>query len=135
MPKGRVEPRTVVCRSCGSEFVSDRAGKAAFYCGSDECNAMRATARRVRTNQAKRDRTVQRHELERFAVLATPRFAPLADEIILVAEIAMEIGANPRVLRESITRIAKGEGDMRFAYRRAAAACIALAAYIGGKRI
>lgn len=96
---------------------------------------MRAEARRTRSNRQRRDRTVHRHDLDRFAVLAEPRLAPLADEIVLVAEMAMEVGANPRILKESIMRIAKREGDLRFAYRRTAACCIALAAYISGKRI
>lgn len=71
----------------------------------------------------------------RITAEADPKIAPLVDEIILVAGIAADIGANPKILRESVVTIAKGEGDMRFAYRRAAAAALALAAYVNGKRI
>jgi hypothetical protein len=41
MPRGRVEPREVECRACGVTFVSDRCGKAAFYCRRPECDSAR----------------------------------------------------------------------------------------------
>jgi hypothetical protein len=134
MPKGRVEPRTVECRCCGHEFVTDRAGKAAFYCGSKECNLLRAEQKRTRGTTQRRATRERRSGLSRFEALTDPRVEPLVDEILVVARLAADIGANPRILKESIMAIAKGHGDLRFAYRRAAACCIALAAYVGGKR-
>jgi hypothetical protein len=46
MPKGKVEPREVVCHACGTTFTSDKAGKAAFFCRSVECDARRERVRR-----------------------------------------------------------------------------------------
>jgi hypothetical protein len=50
MPKGHVHPRTVTCKACGNEFVSDRTGKASFYCRTPECDELRKTQKIVVKN-------------------------------------------------------------------------------------
>lgn len=60
MPKGRVEPREVTCRACGVEFVSDRPGKAGWYCRSEECDARRKAERLVTPNPNGRHTAEQR---------------------------------------------------------------------------
>jgi hypothetical protein len=39
VPKGLVEPREVVCRSCGEAFTTDRPGKGAWYCRGEHCES------------------------------------------------------------------------------------------------
>jgi hypothetical protein len=41
MPKGRVAPREMTCRACGSVFVTDKSGKAAYYCRTEACDERR----------------------------------------------------------------------------------------------
>jgi hypothetical protein len=60
MPKGRVEPREVTCRACGVEFVTDRPGKAGWYCHGEECDARRKAERHVTPNPNGRHTTEQR---------------------------------------------------------------------------
>jgi hypothetical protein len=47
MPQGRVPAREVVCRACGEPFVTERSGKAAFYCRRPGCDEARAASRLV----------------------------------------------------------------------------------------
>jgi hypothetical protein len=50
MPKGRVAPREMTCRACGSVFVTDKVGKASFYCREAVCDERRRVEGiRVRT--------------------------------------------------------------------------------------
>lgn len=52
VPKGSVPERDVVCRACGSTFRSTKAGKAAFYCRTAECDAERKANRTVVRNRS-----------------------------------------------------------------------------------
>lgn len=79
MPKGRVEPRTVACRHCGSEFVSDKIGKASFFCRQPDCDLSRggsvgAQERRRRAQEAQRlAREAQRERERQEAATARER--------------------------------------------------------------
>jgi hypothetical protein len=60
MPKGRTTPRELVCKSCERPFVTDRMGRAAFYCRREDCPremALReAEARRAANREARETR-------------------------------------------------------------------------------
>src|SRR4051812_27795741 len=79
MPKGHVEARTVVCRQCGSEFVTTKVGKASFFCRSEECDLSRGGApaariRRLRAKEAReREREAQAARERQEAVQARER--------------------------------------------------------------
>lgn len=62
MPKGRVEPREVICKACAEPFVSDRAGRAAFFCHRTECDEERERARKARHAAEKATRAAQRQQ-------------------------------------------------------------------------
>lgn len=120
MPKGVVASRTVECRACEQEFVTDKAGRASWYCQRPEC----------------RERRGARAARERRVTPDPPRAAgPLDADLEIVLRMAEEFGANPRVLREAVQAIARGTGDQRYWYRRLAAASLALAAYVGGHTV
>lgn len=123
------------CRACGRSFTTDRIGKQAWYCRRPECDEERAGDARERDRTAKRERVKRRKGIGQFEPLLAPDTAPLLDDLLIVARLAADIGASPRVLRECVITIAKGEGDMRFTYRRLAAVALALAAHVGGKRL
>jgi hypothetical protein len=131
MPKGVVAPREVQCRSCGLDFVTDRAGKAGWYCRRPEC-----VKTRKRPPRRQRERkTVMVDELGRPLNAKLPKRGPLEEDLEVVLRLAERHGANPRIFRESIQAVARGEGDQRFHYRRIAAAALCLSAYIGGHTV
>lgn len=70
--KGRVEPREVECRGCGTRFVSDLPGKAAWFCKTEACDKARGVTRRQRyVRTANRDAYLaERAEQRRGEALA-----------------------------------------------------------------
>ena len=88
--RGRVEPRTVTCKACGREFVTDKVGRPAWYCQQPDCNVEREVARRLRDleyHRARPSRAMLKdlHRLERQArnlEPTTPEFKRAMQRII-----------------------------------------------------
>lgn len=145
MPKGQVEPREVICRACDEPFTSNKVGRAAHYCHRPECDEERAAKRSARPRPRPHS-TRSRPELTRPLPPMAPKrqephrpldldgFGPLAQDIVIIARMAMEMGPSPRVLKDTVLAVARSGGDRRFLYRRLAASALALAAHVGGHR-
>lgn len=147
MPKGRVEPREVFCKACDEPFISDKVGRASHFCHRPECDEDRKANKR--RGRPRLPPTVIRALDAELALPPPPpperppppkptlaeEFGPLSEDMVMIGRLAADIGPSPRVLRETVMAVAKGEGDMRFFYRRLAAASLALAAYVGGHRL
>lgn len=63
MPKGRVEPRRLQCRACGTAFISDRIGRQSWYCQYPKCVRARITAARRADRERRRERRARERDL------------------------------------------------------------------------
>lgn len=146
MPKGRGTQRTATCRACGSDFTTDKFGKASWFCGTLECNAARGIPkarreladrqRRVtereeakRSADEKRRETIERKMRERgleiFAeVFDSPDQMMMVQDILEVAELAATVEPSNDELKKALTALSRAEG--RHGHHRAAQRLAAL---------
>lgn len=93
MPKGHVEPRTVVCRHCGDEFVTSKVGKAAFFCRTPDCDLDRGGAvgakERRRRSRLEAQQAAER-EREAQALEQRERAAQRREEALRAARLQRE---------------------------------------------